>query len=268
MPIAYLRSLTARQRNPQANRRLAGFLCFVAGAANAGGFLAVKQYTSHMSGIVSAMADDLVLANVTVVLQGFGAFLAFLLGAACSAITIHWARRSRLRSEYALPLVLEASLLLGFGLMGAQLDQRLWLFAPATVMLLCFMMGLQNAMITKVSNAEIRTTHVTGMITDIGIELGRLCYWNWSPPAPNRLPVMANVGKLRMLAVLVGLFFGGGVAGALAFNHIGFSSTIPLAALLLLIAGVPVLDDMLPRLFLMARARRMARRSRRWGRRR
>ena len=61
MPIGFLRSLTARHRNPVSNRRLARVLCFVAGAANAGGFLAVQQYTSHMSGIVSAIADDLVL---------------------------------------------------------------------------------------------------------------------------------------------------------------------------------------------------------------
>ncbi|WP_276522724.1 DUF1275 family protein [Cupriavidus necator] len=38
-------------------------------------------------------------------------------------------------------------------------------------------------MITKLSNAEIRTTHLTGMVTDIGIELGKLCYWNAAAPA-------------------------------------------------------------------------------------
>jgi hypothetical protein len=106
------------------------------------------------------------------------------------------------------------------------------------------------------------------MVTDIGIELGKLCYWNWAPPLGNRRPVTANHDKLRMLALLVGLFFGGGVVGALAFNGIGYTATIPLAALLLLVALVPVLDDLLPRLFLLLRARRLARRSRRWGRRR
>ena len=35
-------------------------------------------------------------------------------------------------------------------------------------------MGLQNAIMTKISKAEIRTTHMTGVVTDIGIELGRL----------------------------------------------------------------------------------------------
>ena len=51
--ILYLRRLTGKERSERSDRHLARFLTFIAGAANAGGFLAVQQYTSHMSGIVS-----------------------------------------------------------------------------------------------------------------------------------------------------------------------------------------------------------------------
>jgi len=61
MPITYLRGLTGKHRQQAADRQLARYLAFIAGATNAGGFLAVKQYTSHMSGIVSAMTDNLAL---------------------------------------------------------------------------------------------------------------------------------------------------------------------------------------------------------------
>ena len=191
MPIPYLRKLTAAQRSPEANRHLAYVLTFVAGAVNAGGFLAVQQYTSHMSGIVSMMADA----------PGGGRFaggvaaaalLSFLAGAASSAFMINFGRRSRLASEYALPLLLEAVLLLAFGLLGANIEQLRWFYLPATVMLLCYIMGLQNAMITKVSKSEIRTTHVTGMVTDIGIELGKLFYWNAAGQSDERVPVRAD----------------------------------------------------------------------------
>lgn len=267
MPLGYLRSLTAHRRSPVANRRLARVLCFVAGAANAGGFLAVHQYTSHMSGVVSSIADELVLHRYGLVLNGVGALASFIGGAACSAILINWARRMRLRSEYAIPLLLEALLLLGFGLLGTHLDDMEWLFVPATVMLLCFMMGLQNALITKLSNAEIRTTHVTGMVTDIGIELGKLCYWN-APVRPGVRPVTADRHKLRLLAVLVGLFFLGGLVGAQAFSAIGYSATLPLAALLLGVAILPVADDILTRTLLRAHRHHLVRRTRRWGARR
>ncbi|MDW3688116.1 DUF1275 domain-containing transporter [Cupriavidus sp. CV2] len=243
MPITYLRNLTGRVRSPQANRQLAGYLSFVAGATNAGGFLAVQQYTSHMTGIVSAMADHLVLGQVGLILEGLGALLSFLAGAATSAILINWARREHLNSEYALPLMLEAILLLCFGLLGGNLGNHQWLFVPATVMVLCFIMGLQNAMITKISHAEIRTTHITGMVTDIGIELGKLFYWNLARSDEAGPLVLANRPRLRTLAMLVALFFFGGVVGALGFKQLGFSATLALAALLLVLAFVPVVDD-------------------------
>ncbi|WP_349254830.1 YoaK family protein [Roseateles cellulosilyticus] len=251
MPVQYARRLTGRERTARANQQLGCALAFVAGATNAGGFLAVRQYTSHMTGIVSAMADDLVLGDLALVLKGVGALLSFMLGAATSAIMINYARRRRLHSEYALPLLVEAALLVGFGLLGAQLSQMHALFVPATVMLLCFIMGLQNVVITKLSHAEIRTTHVTGMVTDIGIEIGKFIYWNrhrgdsGSDEDGNALPqVRANRTKLRLLAVLVGAFFLGGVVGALGFKHAGYVSTVPLALFLVLLASVPAIDDL------------------------
>jgi len=126
----------------------------VAGAANAGGYLAVKQYTSHMSGILSAIADEAVLGDVALVLAGIGPLISFLLGAACSAVLVNWGGRQRLHSQYASPLMLEAALLLCFGMVCSHLALRETLFVPATVVLLCFIMGLQNAMITKLSGAE------------------------------------------------------------------------------------------------------------------
>src|SRR5258705_144359 len=84
----------------------------------------------------------------------------------------NYSRQHQLHSEFALPVMLEAVLLLCFGLLGARLsDIDVW-FVSVTVMLLAFIMGLQNAVVSKLSLAEIRTTHVTGIVTDIGIELG------------------------------------------------------------------------------------------------
>lgn len=243
MPIAYVRHLTSRHRTTQANRHLGFTLCFVAGAINAGGFLAVHQYTSHMTGIVSSMADQIALGAYDLVWDGAGGLLSFLAGAASSALLINYARRHQMHSEYGLPLLVEASLLLCFGVMGASLSHVEGLFVPATVMLLCFIMGLQNAVITKLSHAEIRTTHITGIVTDIGIELGKLLYWNGASD-PERPPVHANPQRIAVLAGLAGCFFVGGVAGAIGFKHVGYVSTLPLAMLLVVLAGVPAIDDL------------------------
>ena len=115
--------------------RLGFSLAFVAGAANADGFLAVRQYTSHMSRVISTIADEAALGNLALVLAGVGSLLSFLLGAACSAVLVNRGRRRSLHSQYATPLLLEAALLLCFGLLGSHLALWETLFVPATVML-------------------------------------------------------------------------------------------------------------------------------------
>jgi uncharacterized membrane protein YoaK (UPF0700 family) len=112
------------------------------------------------------------------------------------------------------------------------------------VALLCFIMGLQNAIVTKISHAEIRTTHMTGVITDLGIELGKLVYWNRTVDSSHENFVRANRDKLRIHGTILGCFMGGGLLGALAFQHFSFAATIPFSVLLAVLAAMPILDDL------------------------
>ena len=238
--IPQLRGWTAVQRTPENNVRLGVTLSFVAGATNAGGFLAVGQYTSHMTGVLSSVADSVVLGQAALALAGLAALMAFTLGAMTTAWMVNWGLRRQLQSAYGRPLLLEAALLLVFGVFGTGIDFFAPLFMPLTVLILCFIMGLQNAVITKISHSEIRTTHITGLLTDLGIELGKLFYIN-------RLTrdslVKGNRQKIRLHASLIGSFFLGGLMGALGFKHIGFISTLPLAVFLILLVWRPVFND-------------------------
>ncbi|WP_294767909.1 YoaK family protein [uncultured Rhodoferax sp.] len=235
-----LRAWTAIQRSPKTNFQLGVALCFVAGATNAGGFLAVGQYTSHMSGMVSSVADSMVLGHWGLVVSGAAAVLSFLLGAMTTAWMVNWCLRRNLRSAYGRPLLLEALLLLVFGIFGTAIDRYDSPLVPTTVLVLCYIMGLQNAVITKISRSEIRTTHITGLITDLGIELGKLTYVN---RLTREQLVNANVPRMRLLLALVGAFFIGGVSGALGFKTFGYISTLPLSALLVMLVWWPVMDD-------------------------
>lgn len=237
MPLLYRRRLTTKQRTESGNLHLARYLAFIAGAANAGGLLAVHQYTSHMSGIVSAIADNVAIGSLTLAADGCAAVSSFLAGAFCTTLFIRWGKRQELNSQYALPLLVEAVLLLIFGLTGKVFNGGRVL---GTVMLLCFTMGLQNAMITKLSNAVIRTTHLTGMITDIGISFGRLAF----PIPDNPIIPSQEYANLQLLSSLILAFFIGGVTGALGFTYIGFLFTLPLSGLLLLLGIMPVIDDL------------------------
>lgn len=213
----------------------------MAGAANAGGFLAVGQYTSHMTGLISAAADHLILGQLGLALAALAGVAAFVGGAMTTALMVNWSLRRHLRSAYARPLVLEAGLLLVFGFAGSHLQTHAEFNTPLTVLLLCYLMGLQNAVITKISSSEIRTTHVTGLVTDIGIELGKMVYVNRSP-APS--PVVANRRKLRVHGSLVAAFAAGAVTGAWGFSHWGFITSLPLAGILCLVASGPLWHDL------------------------
>jgi uncharacterized membrane protein YoaK (UPF0700 family) len=161
MPISYLRKLVARDRNQRANRHLGGILAFVAGAVNVCSFIALEQYTSHISGVVSSIAAGAALGDVQMLLSGLFILLSFTFGASSTALLISWGRRKHLHSQYAVPLLFEAVMLAGFCLLDYFEIRLHILFVPLSIAGLCFVMGMQNALITKLTNAEIRTTHLT-----------------------------------------------------------------------------------------------------------
>jgi uncharacterized membrane protein YoaK (UPF0700 family) len=225
------------------NRQLAWAMAFVAGAVNAGGFLAVSHYTSHMTGVVSTMADVLAEGDVATALAALAMMLSFLGGAFACTTLISFGQRRRMRSRYALTLVIEAALMLVFGFMGNQLQQEIEFSLPVTVMLLCFIMGMHNAVTSIISGAAVRTTHLTGTVTDIGIELSRLTYVNVHQ-RQGRERIVANRQKLTLYLLILAAFLGGGVVGALGFRHIGFKVTVPLAAFLCFLAARPLLLEL------------------------
>lgn len=234
----YLLTVAGPVRSPRHNLQLAALLALNAGVLNAVGFVAVAVYTSHMTGLTATVADHLVLGGGAIVLTGLLAIVTFVAGAAACAVLFNWGRRRDLRGRYANVLVLEALLVLLFGLLaeGVSWHHRNLVF----ITVLCFTMGMQNAIITKISGAQIRTTHVTGMVTDIGIELGKMAYVSRTP---GLTPVVPDPRKLGMLALLVGLFFVGGVLGAIGYREFGFATLVPLALVLLAAAAAPLAAD-------------------------
>lgn len=235
----YLSRIAGPDRTPSLNHQLACLLALVAGILNSVGFVAVVFYTSHMTGVTALVADQLVLGDLYLVGIGLLSVASFICGAMACAVLFNWGRRRELRSRYANVLLVEGVLMLLFGLLAESLaaSWRELIFVPV----LCFTMGLQNAIITKISGAQIRTTHVTGMVTDIGIELGKFSYLNRRTGLD---PVRGSIPKVSMLSSLVLLFFVGGIIGALGYLAIGFAVLVPGALALLLASYRPLLSDL------------------------
>lgn len=234
----YGRAIAGAERSERANRHLAWVMAFVAGAVNSVGFVAVAIYTSHMTGLVAQFSDDLALGRLATLIVPAVALPSFVFGAATTAVIFNWMRRREAVGRFAVVLVLEALLILLFGLLADVLDRAVGELLIVAV--LCFIMGLQNALITKLSGARIRTTHVTGMVTDIGIELGKAAYRSRKPGVE---PVRHDPATLTLHLTMVGLFALGGVLGAAGYLVMGYRAVIPLAVLLLAAGTIPVVDD-------------------------
>ena len=251
-PFADLVSL---QRTPQKDLRLGIVLTFIAGATNAGGFLAVGQYTSHMTGIISHVGDEWVLGHWRPVIIGLLAFVFFVLGSMFSTWCIQWSLRRRLRSAYGLPFLFQAASMVVFGFFGAAITRTGHLLVPLTVLQLCFLMGMQNAAYGQITLNNARSTHITGMTTDLGIELGRLTYRN-RMPGPHR--GLARRFRLWSQVWMLAAFLAGAIVGSWGFNRVGYITILPFAYALVLFSAATLQDDLrkLRRLYRLAHRQR------------
>jgi uncharacterized membrane protein YoaK (UPF0700 family) len=174
--------------------------------------------------------------------------LAFLLGAMVSTLLVDRARRLG-RARYVGPLLVETALLLAVTLLGMARAQHVPALATLTAALLSMAMGAQNALVTKLSGAVVRTTHLTGIVTDLGIELVRAWEWVRSTAArhsvwalarslrhPRRIP---ELRRLRLHLAIGSSFLGGALIGPLLYLRQGFASLLLPTAVLL---GLVVFD--------------------------
>jgi uncharacterized membrane protein YoaK (UPF0700 family) len=221
-------------RDIGADRRLAWSLAGIAGALNAAGFYADDLYSSNMTGNVSTLANHLAVMDWRVAATYLALVAIFISGAAVSAILINAGRRRKIAGIYAFSIFAEALLLaiLACGDLWTRGETRGAILAYG----LSFLMGLQNAVVTRISNARVRTTHVTGMVTDIGIELGNLVDLAWSRRRQKHGEAHDyNAEKLRLHGYTVLSFLGGGIFGVLAYRSV---STLFLFGAALLLLGL------------------------------
>ena len=197
----------------------AWWLAFMAGMMNVVGFLSFEpQAISHLTGTTSLLAMALAERNAAMALHWLSIIAAFVFGAMLSGLLL---RHSALRlgRRYGIALVIEAALLVA----AAQLLMRHDALGIYLVGIAC---GLQNAMVSAYSGAVVRTTHLTGMFTDLGITLGH---------------VLRGSGydrrRLQLCLIVISAFFAGGYASALLFARIDYATLYVPAALALLFAG-------------------------------
>tara|TARA_R110001592_G_scaffold178480_4_gene419521 strand:+ start:2283 stop:3017 length:735 start_codon:yes stop_codon:yes gene_type:complete len=229
-----------KRRTFKNNLRIAIVLSFVAGIVNLAGFLAIHQLTTNVTGHFALFINDILQFEFWKGLAYFLYIVSFLIGSFTSSLLIEWAMKTQKLNIFILPTLLESAILL---LVVVLTDLSMLESPHGIAYLLLFAMGVQNSFVTKISNAVVRTTHLTGLFTDLGIELSQLLFLK---KTAKRKSVFSTI-KLRVY--IISFFFLGGIIGGFLYMKIELNALIIAAVILL--SGL-IYDDMRHR-FLLAK---------------
>ena len=228
-------------RSATSNGILAGYLALVAGFVNSSGFVLLGTFTSHVTGSIGRFANDLATSRWGAATLAAIFVVAFFVGAFIASIVIQ-AQRSRVSRAYGLALLLESVTLGAFVIVATTMRKDDARTLDAEAAMLCLAMGMQNSLVTNLSGAVIRTTHLTGVVTDLGIESARWHYWLFTRYKRTRGPQPSPVKALLLLTILIA-FTLGALSGAMFTTNRGPSAMLVPSAALLLAAGYALLGQ-------------------------
>ncbi len=184
------------------------FLALIAGSINGIGLLGFKsQSVSHLSGTVTALGHAIANTDTLLILHLVTIALSFFSGAMVSGFFL---KHTELNSDepYDRLFIFEAGLLI-LAILPMVYNQLWGLYFIAMA---C---GMQNAMVTRYSSAVIRTTHVTGIMTDLGLMAGAFFRGEKVP-----------IRKMGLFIIILLGFLSGGVSSVVIFTHFGMYSLI------------------------------------------
>ncbi len=207
------------------NLQIASLLSFVAGMVNVVGFFSVQRLTTNVTGHFAFFVEEILQTNY---LESFVYFLfifCFFLGSFVSGFLIEIVSKLNERFIYIIPASIEISILIALGFFGVYFQT---IHGNIIAFSLLFAMGLQNSLVTSISNSVVRTTHLTGLFTDLGIELSQLFFYK---EVEQKQKLTASI-KLR-LVIIVSFFIGGIIGGVLFAKY--YLHVLLLAAFVLIL---------------------------------
>jgi uncharacterized membrane protein YoaK (UPF0700 family) len=212
------------------NLRLATLLSFVAGIVNVTGVLSIKTLTTNVTGHFAYFAEEVMKKNYSAAITFFIFTIFFLIGSFVSNFLAEIISKKNPNLSHVIPISLEIIVLISVGIYGGQSElssfEGKWI---AFSML--FAMGIQNSLVTKISQSTVRTTHLTGLFTDLGIELSQLFFYK-KPEETKKLKTSIYLRLSIIIFFFLGCFSGGFMYVFLEMKTLFVSAFFLLVALL------------------------------------
>ena len=212
------------------NLRLATLLSFVAGIVNVTGVLSIKTLTTNVTGHFAYFAEEVMKRNYSAAITFFIFTIFFLIGSFVSNFLAEIISKKNPNLSHVIPISLEIIVLISVGIFGGQselssFDGRWIAFS------MLFAMGIQNSLVTKISQSTVRTTHLTGLFTDLGIELSQLFFYK-KPEETKKLKTSIYLRLSIIIFFFLGCFSGGFMYIFLEMKTLFISAFFLLLALL------------------------------------
>jgi uncharacterized membrane protein YoaK (UPF0700 family) len=208
--------------------RLATLLSFVAGLVNITGVLALKTLTTNVTGHFAFFAEEIMRHDYATAATFFIFTIFFLIGSFFSSFLDELVSIKNPQYSHIIPISLEMIVLFGVGLFGTQSNLSST-EGKLIAFFMLFAMGIQNSLVTNISKSTVRTTHLTGLFTDLGIELSQLFFYK-KPEEVKRLKT-----SIFLRLSIITFFFAGCVSGGIIYQFLGMK-TLFVAVFFLFIA--------------------------------
>ena len=221
-------SQSAAQRTFKSNLLLAIVTAFTAGMTNTAGVMACYSFTTNVTGHTAAFAGQMIKGNSFEILVIFMWIFLFLLGAGIAHFLIRSFEYKGPHFANAMPLILEMLLFTAVGFYGTFYTDETTRQTELITGALLLAMGIQNSAVSTISNTGIKTSHLTGLFTDLGADIAE-----WFHPKTNRPPVLKQ--KLLLRFSILFFYLLGALAGGFCYGIFSFGAFYIIAGIVLLI---------------------------------
>jgi uncharacterized membrane protein YoaK (UPF0700 family) len=195
---------------------LASSTALASGITNMVGMVAFLAFTANITGHVANLAKHIVAQNFREIIVFVIWLLLFFSGAFISSLIVRSLNHVSKYKAHSIPMIIEIIVLLSVAIYGHNFYTETMLEREVVIGAILFSMGLQNSLVSIISGGIIKTSHLTGLFTDLGGDVAELLH-----SKGEKNTALKNGIYIRI--TILSFYLIGAVAGGFLFNIWGFA---------------------------------------------
>ncbi|RAR47080.1 YoaK family protein [Flavobacterium lacus] len=205
----------SNSRTLEDNIKLGALTAFSGGMVNVASLLIFFSFSSNVTGHYAILASEIVKGNLYQTGIVFAWIFLFFFGSFLSNLIVIHLSKTNAYLAHSLPLILEIICLMSVGVYGQFLYMETLFETEIMLGIMLFAMGLQNGLTASISNFAVKTTHLTGTTTDLGILFSMFTKKEYRENKELK-------GKAKLLSVIASAYLGGAIIAGFLYFHSGF----------------------------------------------